>query len=255
LKPNYCKEYSILFKAFNLQPIFFGMISDFTQLRTASYDLGIFKENQLGLICANFAKKQCSTSSFLVRASAWLNMWSCPSVCLPACPFQLAYCLNDQAHIAWFTSGVPRGQLWDRRRPSMEDDLWWKTTFDGRPPLMEDDLWWKDGRRPLMEDDLWWKTTFDGRQPLMEDDFWWKTTFDGRLPLMEDDSWWKTTFDGRRPLMEDDLWWKTTFDGRRPLMEDNLWWKTTVFNERKLVLGLVHVGMYLGGCVTQKVLR
>ena len=27
---------------------------------------------------------------FLVRASAWLNTWSCPSVLLSACPFQLA---------------------------------------------------------------------------------------------------------------------------------------------------------------------
>ena len=27
-----------------------------------------------------------------------------------------------------------------------------------------------DGRRPLMEDDLLWKTTFDGRQPLIEED-------------------------------------------------------------------------------------
>ena len=29
-----------------------------------------------------------------------------------------------------------------------------------------------------MEDNLRWKTTFDGRQPLMEDDLQWKTTFD-----------------------------------------------------------------------------
>ena len=67
-----------------------------------------------------------------------------------------------------------------------------------------------DGRRPLMEDDLWWNTTFDGRRPLMEDDLWWKTTFDGRQPLMEDNLWWKTTFDWRHSFMEDDLWWKTT---------------------------------------------
>ena len=33
-----------------------------------------------------------------------------------------------------------------------------------------------------MEDDLHWKTTFDGRQPLMKDNLWWKTTFDGRQP-------------------------------------------------------------------------
>ena len=44
-----------------------------------------------------------------------------------------------------------------------------------------------------MEDDLQWKTTFDGRQPLIED------SFGGRQPWMEDDHRWKTTFDGRRP--------------------------------------------------------
>ena len=33
-----------------------------------------------------------SETPFLVRASAWLNTWSCPSV------FQLAYCLNNQAN-------------------------------------------------------------------------------------------------------------------------------------------------------------
>ena len=38
-----------------------------------------------------------------------------------------------------------------------------------------------------MEDDRWWKTTFDGKRPLMEDDSWWKTTFDGKRPLMKDD--------------------------------------------------------------------
>ena len=36
------------------------------------------------------------------------------------------------------------------------------------------------GRHPLIEDDLWWKMTFDGRRPLIKDDHWWKTTFDGR---------------------------------------------------------------------------
>ena len=77
-----------------------------------------------------------------------------------------------------------------------------------------------------MEDEPWWKTTFDRRQPLREDDLWWKTTFDGRRHLMEDDLWWKTTFDGIRPLMEDDIWWKMTFDGRRPSTEDDIWRKT-----------------------------
>ena len=39
------------------------------------------------------------------------------------------------------------------RRPSVEDDLRWKTTF------LEDDLWWKTNsgrRRPYMEDNVWW---------------------------------------------------------------------------------------------------
>ena len=48
------------------------------------------------------------------------------------------------------------------------------------------------GRRPSMEDELQRKTTFDRRQPSMEDDLRWKTTFVGRRPSMEDD--------GRRPL-------------------------------------------------------
>ena len=103
--------------------------------------------------------------------------------------------------------GGPWGQLRGRTHPSMEDDLRWKTTFDGRRPSMEDNLWWKtnfDGRRPSMKDDLRWKTTFDGRRPLMEDDQWWKTTFDGGRPLLEDDPQWMT-FEGRQPLMEDDL--------------------------------------------------
>ena len=106
--------------------------------------------------------------------------------------------------------GGPWGQLRGRRHPSMEDDLWWKTTFDGR--------------RPSMEDNLRWKMTFDGRWSSMEDDLWWKTTFDGIRPLMEDDLWWKTTFDGRRPFMEDDLWRKTTLDGIWHSTEENLWW-------------------------------
>ena len=122
----------------------------------------------------------------------------------------------------------------------MKEDLQWNTNFYGRQPLMEDDLWWKetfdrswflwkttfDGRWSLMEDNLWWKMIFDGGQPLMEDDHWWNTPFD------EDDLWWNMTFHGRQPLMEDDLWWKITFDGRQSLMEDDLRWKTT-FDERR----------------------
>ena len=40
-----------------------------------------------------------------------------------------------------------------------------------------------DGRRPSVEDDLWWKTIFDGRRPSVEDDLRWKTAFGGRRPL------------------------------------------------------------------------
>ena len=49
----------------------------------------------------------------------------------------------------------------------------------------------------LMEDNLWWKTTFDGRWPLMEDNPLWKMIFNGRWPLMEDKLWWNTL-----PLIE-----------------------------------------------------
>ena len=42
-----------------------------------------------------------------------------------------------------------------------------------------------------MEDDLQWKTTFDGRQPWNDENIPLKMSFDSRQPLMED------TFDGR----------------------------------------------------------
>ena len=62
------------------------------------------------------------------------------------------------------------------------------------------------GRRPLVEDEIWWKTTFDGRQPLLEDNLQFKMTCGGRQPLVEDDLWWKTEwktpFSGRRPLLD-----------------------------------------------------
>ena len=70
----------------------------------------------------------------------------------------------------------------------------------------------------MMEDNLWWKMTYDWRRLMVEDDLWWKTTFNRRRPLKEDDLRRKTTFDGRGPLAEDGLWKKTTFDGRRPLI-------------------------------------
>ena len=53
------------------------------------------------------------------------------------------------------------------------------------------------GRRPSVEDDLWWRTTFGGRQPTVEDDLQWKMTFGGRQPLVDDDLQWKTTFSER----------------------------------------------------------
>ena len=73
-----------------------------------------------------------------------------------------------------------------------------------------------------MEDDLWWKTTFDGGQPSIEDDHQLKRSFGGRRNSIEDKLRWKTTFDGRWPTMEDDRQWKTTFNWRRPLLEDDL---------------------------------
>ena len=39
-----------------------------------------------------------------------------------------------------------------------------------------------------MEDDLGWKTTFDGRETSMEDALRWKTTLYGRQLLMEDEA-------------------------------------------------------------------
>ena len=60
------------------------------------------------------------------------------------------------------------------------------------------------GRRPLLEDNLRWKTTFSGRHPSVEDDFRWKTTFGWKMTFG-----WMTTFGGRRPTVEDDFWWKT----------------------------------------------
>ena len=94
------------------------------------------------------------------------------------------------------------------RRPLMEDNLWWRTTFDGRQPFMEDDLWWKMTiyfvRGPL------WMTTFDGG--FLQNDgcaasFWGRLHFWGCPNVWRRIHFWKMTF------MEDDLWWKTTIDG------------------------------------------
>ena len=67
----------------------------------------------------------------------------------------------------------------------------------------------------LMEDDLWFKTTFEWRRPLMEDILWCKRTFDGRQTLMEDNLWWQRTYNGRQPLMEDNFLSKVTLNWRQ----------------------------------------
>ena len=79
-----------------------------------------------------FTEKFCQALISFFSQSVSLTQY----VVLFACLFQLAYCLNNQAHYDWFTSGVPQGQLGGRRWPSIEDNLQWKTTFDGRRTWM-----------------------------------------------------------------------------------------------------------------------
>ena len=95
--------------------------------------------------------------------------------------------------------------------------------------------WYQMKQHSNVDDDLWWKTTFDWRQSLMVDNLWWKITLDGNHTLMEEDFWWRMNFDERLPLMEGNLWLKMTCDGKRPLMEDVLQWKTT-FEQQQLHL-------------------
>ena len=66
------------------------------------------------------------------------------TLCVCLCVLRF-FCLNDQAHIAWFTSGVARGQkmTFEGRRPLTEDDFWRKTTFDGRH-LWRNTTTWKN---------------------------------------------------------------------------------------------------------------
>ena len=109
---------------------------------------------------------------------------------------QLSWALSSLSWISLMKATNLLQQSW------IDDNPWWKTTFDGRQPLMKDNFWWKMTLK--MEDDLWWKTTFDERWPLVEDDH-----------LMEVNHWWKTTLDGRQPWKENNLWWKTTFDWRQ----------------------------------------
>ena len=50
-----------------------------------------------------------------------------------------------------------------------------------------------DRRWPPMEDNFWWKTTFNWRHILMEDFLCWKTSFGLRWSLMENIFLWTTT--------------------------------------------------------------
>ena len=76
------------------------------------------------------------------------------------------------------------------------------------------------GRRPMVEDDLWWKTTFGGRRTSVEGNLRWKTTFSGRQPSMKDNLWWNMTLGGRWPYLKDNFWGKTT-SGWRLLINEN----------------------------------
>ena len=53
----------------------------------------------------------------------------------------------------------------NERKPWMDVSLWWKMAFNGERPLMEDDPLWRmkplNRRVPSIEDNLCWKTTLD----------------------------------------------------------------------------------------------
>ena len=76
----------------------------------------------------------------------------------------------------------------------MEDNFWWKMTFDGRQPCVV---------QPLIIASLWWKMAYSERRPFMKYN-----------PLVEEDLWWKTAFDEIRQMMRESLWWKTTFQSK-----------------------------------------
>ena len=167
------------------------------------------------------ASGNCSGTPFILRyglINAKLGFQA-----MLSCATLRFFSLTDQCYIPIFRIGyaAEHSKFTEQCHAQilMEDNLRWKTTFNGR--------------RPSMEDDLQWKTTFNGRRPSMEDDFQWKPPLNGRWPSMEDTLQWKTPFNGRWPSMEDHLQWKTTFNGRWPSMENDLQLKTT-FNGRKL---------------------
>ena len=60
---------------------------------------------------------ECSTSSpacfcpALTKLALDLHVNFCVYVCISGLFFRGFHCLNDQAHFAWFTSGVAQGQL------------------------------------------------------------------------------------------------------------------------------------------------
>ena len=90
------------------------------------------------------------------------------------------------------------------RRPDLDfqvrlfnfNDFWLKCAWEFNHFSYVPGEWRTGWRRPSVEDDLQWKTTFGGRKPSVEDNLWWKMTFFGRWPLVEDDLQWKMTFCG-----------------------------------------------------------
>ena len=64
------------------------------------------------------------------------------------------------------------------RRPSRQDAEIWYVECSHKYKINQGVM--VGGRRPLVEDDLWWKTTFGGRRPSVEDNLRWKMTFSGR---------------------------------------------------------------------------
>ena len=91
----------------------------------------------------------------------------------------------------------------DERQLFIKDYLGWKMTLDRR----------FDGRWPLIEDNLWWKTTFNGRLPLMKDTFdWWGPQIIENL--------WEDVLQRMTTFHKNDFQWEMNFDGEQPLIKD-----------------------------------
>ena len=92
-------------------------------------------------------------------------------------------------------------------------------TYDRRGPTGEENIW---GETPIAEDNLWWMTTFNERQPLLEYNLQLKAIFNRWQHVMED------TFDKRIASIKEDLWWKRTVDAKLPLTRSfNCIWPNT----------------------------